>query len=86
MEHVLTSQLIIFLKRTNISNQHQHGFHSSRGWQTQLTELIADRSNTLDKEEETESCVLHFAEVFDKNNHYKLTKRLPNGLQFQVHL
>ena len=75
MEHILTSQLVIFAKGTDLLHTNHHGFKRNHECEKQLIELTTDITNNLDDEQETDACILDFSKTFHKVNHNKHLKK-----------
>lgn len=50
-----------------------------------VVDTVADITNNLDKEKQTEACFLDFSKAFDKVNHTKFIPKLSDkGVTYQV--
>ena len=75
-EHIIASSLMQHLENSNILYDFQHGFRSSRSWETQLISFIQDLARSADNNTQTDIIIMDFAKAFDKVSHRHLLYKL----------
>ena len=64
------------LEYNNIVYDLQHGFRSSRSYETQLVSFIQDLAKSSDKNIQTDLIIIDFAMAFDKVSHKHLMYKI----------
>ena len=76
MEHIVTSAIMDHANANNILYDLQHGFRQQRSCETQLLEFVADITDNLQANQQTDLLVMDFSKAFDKVGHKRLLEKL----------
>ena len=82
LEHIITSNTMTHLDKTNLLFQNQHGFRSRVSCGTQLIQFTQDLHDALNQGGQTDMTVMEFSKAFDKVvDHQRLLLKLhPLGI------
>ena len=76
LEHIIAHNIHSYLDKHNLLFDHQHGFRSGHGCDTQLLNTITDFIDSFDSSILTDLIVLDFSKAFDVVSHPKLIHKL----------
>ena len=76
LEHILYSNIINHLEKSNLLCHQQHGFRKGHSCETQLIGAFNDWATVLNKKSQTDVAVLDFSKAFDVVPHKRLASKL----------
>ena len=75
-EHVIVSNVMKHLDKTNFLSDQQHGFRRKRSCESQLIITTNELAEILNRKGQVDMAILDFAKAFDKVPHNRLLKKL----------
>ena len=76
LEHIISKQLIFYLKSNNLLTKYQYGFISGKSTELQLTKCLKFWYNELNNKKCLDIIYIDFAIAFDVVSHEKLLFKL----------
>ena len=76
LEHIISKQLICYLKSNNLLTKYQYGFISGKSTKLQLTKCLKFWYNELSSTKCVDIIYIDFAKAFDVVSHEKLLFKL----------
>ena len=76
LEHIIHSHIMKHLEQHHILTNHQHGFRAKRSTETQLIQIVHDKSKYLDEKKSVDMAILDLTKTFDKVPYKRLIHKL----------
>ena len=86
LEHILHGHIMKHFEKYNILADQQHGFRKGRSCETQLSALVNDLHQILDKRSQADLVIMDFSKAFDTVPHRRLMAKLHHvGIRNNIH-